>query len=360
MHGTYTAHVLPRHKTHGTARSYTAVHGSATASSVCPTWSVHGLSGDSDCCLFLSSTMHNPLQEAPSEASGVIAVLSSPPRKHHKLDVSSLRALPGSDLWAFDMRVKLGIFRFKFMVPVVRLNKDTIVKHGDANHVRLTDARTLDSIARNTSIPVPRVHNVFSAHNKAWVVMDYIDPPLLCHVWYQLTNEEQLSSMHQLKGYIDQLRALQPPEPGKVQAVDGGTCIELRLSSKPWGPFDTIADFQRSYGYDHVREKYLQFRDSFDKVKGRVYRTVFTHEDLGPHNILWKDGKIVAIIDCETAGWLPEYWEYTMCKFGGPELPTWWALYEQVMDRYRDELTVETDISSIFLPCVELWKFRVL
>ncbi|KAF5369115.1 hypothetical protein D9615_010439 [Tricholomella constricta] len=102
--------------------------------------------------------------QAPSESSGVVAVLSSPPREHHKLDLSSLRTLSGSDLWAFDMRVKLGIFRFKYKTPVIRLNRDTIVKH-DESRVRLTDARTLDYIAKNTSIPVPRVHDVFFGHN---------------------------------------------------------------------------------------------------------------------------------------------------------------------------------------------------
>ncbi|KAF5370998.1 hypothetical protein D9615_010025 [Tricholomella constricta] len=285
---------------------------------------------------------------APSKTSGVVAVLRPPPRKHRDtLDLSSLRTLSGYDLWAFDIQVKLGIFRYRYRTPVIRLNRDTIVKHGDASRVRLTDARTLDFIAKNTSIPVPHVHDVFSAHNKTWVIMDYIDAPLLCHVWHRLTKEEQLNSMHQLKGYIDQLRALQPPEPGKVQGFDGSPCLESRISTEPWGPFDTIADFQRFYGYEYVREEFPQFRDNFDKVKGRVYRTVFTHGDLGPHNILWKDGKIVSIIDWETAGWLPEYWEYTMCCFTGPELPSWWEMYEQVMDRYRDELTVEIDISCI-------------
>ncbi|KAF5371022.1 hypothetical protein D9615_010036 [Tricholomella constricta] len=287
--------------------------------------------------------------QASSESSGVVAVRRSPPRKHHKLDLSSLRTLSGYDLWAFDMRVKLGIFRYAQRNPVIRLNRDTIVKHGGGGRVRLTDARTLDFIAKNTSIPVPRVQDVFFAYNETWVVMDYIDAPLLHRVWHQLTKEEQLSSMHQLKGYIDQLRALRPPEPGKVQAVDGGPCLESRISTEPWGPFDTIADFQQLYGYEYVRENFPEFRDNFDKVKGRVYRTVFTHGDLGPHNILWKDGKIVAIIDWETAGWLPEYWEYTMCYFTGPELPSWWELYEQVMDRYRDELTVEMDISRIVI-----------
>ena len=37
----------------------------------------------------------------------------------------------------------------------------------------------------------------------------------------------------------------------------------------------------------------------------------FTHGDLGSLNILVKGDQIVGIVDWETAGWLPLYWEYT-------------------------------------------------
>ncbi|EIM87050.1 kinase-like protein [Stereum hirsutum FP-91666 SS1] len=175
----------------------------------------------------------------------------------------------------------------------------------------------MDFIARHTSIPVPRVHDAFSARGETWLVMEYIDAPLLIRVWRNLSEHERLSAMQQLKGYIDQLRSLEPPEPGKVQAVDGTGCIDSRMASEPWGPFHTISDFHTFFGHDY-------------KTSGRVYRTVFTHGDLGPHNILWKDGKIAAIIDWETAGWLPEYWEYTRSHESIPE-----------------ELRVEQDLGSV-------------
>lgn len=206
----------------------------------------------------------------------------------------------------------------------------------------------MDFIARHTSIPVPRVHDAFSARGETWLVMEYIDAPLLIRVWWNLSEHERLSSMQQLKGYIDQLRSLEPPEPGKVQAVDGTGCIDSRMASEPWGPFDTISDFHTFFGHEYVREHYPKYHKSFEKTSGRVYRTVFTHGDLGPHNILWKDGKIAAIIDWETAGWLPEYWEYTRSYSGSLNTPSWWKLYEQVMNPYPEELSVEQDLGSVF------------
>lgn len=41
-----------------------------------------------------------------------------------------------------------------------------------------------------------------------------------------------------------------------------------------------------------------------------VHPIVFTHGDLAPRNIMVNDGRIAAIVDWETAGWLPASWEY--------------------------------------------------
>ncbi|RDB22255.1 hypothetical protein Hypma_010666 [Hypsizygus marmoreus] len=282
-------------------------------------------------------------------APQVVVVRNSSRKNRPKLNLSHLRKLEGVELQIFNVRVKLGILRYQRSGTVIRLNEDTIVKRGSPNHVRLTDALTLGFIAENTSIPVPRVHDVFCARGENWLVMDYIDAPLLVYAWGHLDEQERLDCMLQLKGYIDELRALEPPQPGKVQAVDGQTCIDSRLASEPWGPFDTIDDFHRFCGNEYVYKNYPKYRDSFEKTAGRVYRTVFTHGDLGPHNIMWKDGKIVGIIDWETAGWLPEYWESMMSYFGSLNTPNWWKMFDSLMDSYPDELAVEQDVGAVLV-----------
>ena len=40
------------------------------------------------------------------------------------------------------------------------------------------------------------------------------------------------------------------------------------------------------------------------------HELVFSHGDLNLHNIIVKDGDIVALLDWECAGWCPEHWEY--------------------------------------------------
>jgi len=43
---------------------------------------------------------------------------------------------------------------------------------------------------------------------------------------------------------------------------------------------------------------------------GNEYPIVFTHGDIASRNILVRDGRIVALLDWEFAGWCPDYWEY--------------------------------------------------
>ena len=70
-------------------------------------------------------------------------------------------------------------------------------------------------IARNTTIPVPRVLDVLGVrmyipHSAG---IHRYARPLMCGTRWQ-------HAMPQLQGYLEQLPALSPPVPGKVQAVD--------------------------------------------------------------------------------------------------------------------------------------------
>jgi thiamine kinase-like enzyme len=43
---------------------------------------------------------------------------------------------------------------------------------------------------------------------------------------------------------------------------------------------------------------------------------VFAHGDIAARNILVRDGRIVALLHWEHAGWYPEYWEYVFTLRG--------------------------------------------
>ena len=49
----------------------------------------------------------------------------------------------------------------------------------------------------------------------------------------------------------------------------------------------------------------------------------FTHGDLLPGNILVNGSEITAIVDWETAGYYPEFWEYCRMHNPGSMTPAW-------------------------------------
>ena len=56
-------------------------------------------------------------------------------------------------------------------------------------------------------------------------------------------------------------------------------------------------------------EDYPDAQGPLAKTHGCTWRVVFARGNLGPHNILWKDWRIVSIIDWECAGWFLEVLE---------------------------------------------------
>ena len=216
--------------------------------------------------------------------------------------------------------------------------------------VRLQEALSMDFIARNTTIRVPRVLGVFSVRGTVHIIQERIDGPVLEDVWHRLSRAEQHSSILQVKNCLDQLRTLKPQHPECVQAVDGSGLIDSRLDSGVWGPFDNHFDFHQFLNHDVLRaqsETYPRVQEALSKVGGKQYRTVFSHGDLGPHNIIWSDGRIV-IIDLERAGWFPEYWDYTRAYAARGYMKDWWKMFKEVVDGYDDELELEVRISEYF------------
>ncbi|KAI0319108.1 hypothetical protein OF83DRAFT_1112231 [Amylostereum chailletii] len=125
---------------------------------------------------------------------------------------SSVRKINYFDLWRKKKAVKeatkrYGVFKFN-NGRVFRMGHDAVVKFGGPLTVRPTEAATMEYIAKYTTIPVPRVRDVFKEGKNTWIVMDYIDGQPLDQVWPTLTPDERIKCMQQLKGYIDQLRAL--------------------------------------------------------------------------------------------------------------------------------------------------------
>ncbi|PPQ64878.1 hypothetical protein CVT26_002596 [Gymnopilus dilepis] len=260
--------------------------------------------------------------------------------------IPPVRELQNFELLEFRFNL---FFRRKKLRGIYVLRNGLFPKTGTL--VRLQEALSMQFISRNTAIAVPRVFDVFSINGKVHILQEFIAGHVLEDVWHTLSSEQQRNCVVQLKEFLDQMRALKPPHPECVQAIDGSGLIDTRISPDVWGPFDSHADFHRFLNYDFIREhpeQYPRVQESLAKVSGKCYTTVFSHGDLGPHNIILKaDGKI-AIIDWEMSGWFPEYWEYTRAYAARGHIESWWAMFRDTVARYDDELELMTRIEEYF------------
>jgi thiamine kinase-like enzyme len=67
----------------------------------------------------------------------------------------------------------------------------------------------------------------------------------------------------------------------------------------------------------------------------RSWPLKFTHGDLSSLNILARGDKIIGIIDWETAGWYPSYWEYTTACYVNRQNYFWREEIDKFLDPSR-------------------------
>ena len=75
------------------------------------------------------------------------------------------------------------------------------------------------------------------------IVQEFVDAPLLLTVWGKLRLDDRKWCMLQLKGYLEQLHSLVPPQPGKVQSIDGEGFTDGSVGPEQWGPFESHDEF---------------------------------------------------------------------------------------------------------------------
>ncbi|KAF9773222.1 hypothetical protein IL306_008995 [Fusarium sp. DS 682] len=239
---------------------------------------------------------------------------------------------------------------YKYNGPCIPISKNLIVKRGPFVH--LTEAATMEFVAANTSIPVPRVHCAFVYKNRAYIAMQRIQGISLAAAWKDLSDAGRAHIFAQLKRMFDELRALAPPPGIGVESCIGGSLRDSRIprSWPRFGPFKTIQDFHLWLRHNlkpddqpsnMSDQDWKEIKDIAVKQDGPWPPPVFTHGDLNPSNILICGDEVVGIIDWEFAGWYPCYWEYTSAWCGNPLLQEWQEAITEFLDTYPAELEME-------------------
>lgn len=226
---------------------------------------------------------------------------------------------------------------------VLFLSKNICVKYGAL--VNLNEATTIQFVAKHTSVPVPRVYCAFATSERSYIVMERVHGEPVGQGWLNRSEESRRKILDQLKDMVGEIRRIKPPTGTGVAHVDGGPLFDLRLpgTSNHFGPFETIQDFHRHLrnGLEAHPEHKPEISELISQQDALQSDLVFTHGDLSSLNVLASGDKVVGIIDWETAGWYPSYWEYTTAWNVNPQNQFWQDEVDKFLQPMHKELEME-------------------
>jgi hypothetical protein len=115
------------------------------------------------------------------------------------------------------------------------------VKYGDS--VQLIEAKSMEFVARHTSLPVPQVYAAYtygpfedrdeewSSKYDTYIFMDFVDGQTLEKEWSSLHDEAKSRIMTELKAYFAQLRAI--PGGTYIGSLNDGPVMDSILEYWP-------------------------------------------------------------------------------------------------------------------------------
>ncbi|KAI1496975.1 kinase-like domain-containing protein [Biscogniauxia marginata] len=213
----------------------------------------------------------------------------------------------------------------------------------------LIEAHTVRFLSQHTSIPVPKVYCAFTYRGQAYTVMERIDGARAGQGWVRRSAESKEKILDQLRSIVEKIRAVSPPDGVGVSNLLGGPIYDGRLSGEPLrGPFSTVEDFHKSLRDgmeldDHYNVLPSDLQELVTFHKQTFSRPVLTHGDLSSLNVLVRGDKVVGIIDWDTSGWFPPYWEYT-CAYNVNPYNEFWR---QEVDKFLTPMQYALEMENI-------------
>lgn len=218
-----------------------------------------------------------------------------------------------------------------FSNQISQLPFGLVLKQSDGT--RIEEVLAMEA-ARRAGIPVPRVicygEHPDMPHAPVSILMTRLPGHELREVYESLTQTEKDTVLFEMKAYLSSMRKWKSPWGEHRICSSSGTSIRsVRVPFTSMGPFETEQDMNDYLLYPRGFDMYDN-DDDFPALKKRVdklfenkHNIVYTHGDLKHHNILVHEGHVSGFIDWESAGWYPEYWEFTTALRFQPE-DFWW------------------------------------
>lgn len=223
---------------------------------------------------------------------------------------------------------------------VLMLTNDLCVKYG--SRLDLVEAQNMIYIAKNTSIPVPKVYLAFKHEDCTYILMQRIHGQMLGTDWVYRPPASKLIIHVKLKALIDEMRKLSTKS-NAICSVSGGSLYDPRLptTTERFGPFMGVQEFH-DYLRNGIKAHKIEEVVTLIDLHGQQWESpIFTHGDLSSLNILARGDDVVGIIDWETAGWFPSYWEYTTACQVNPQNSFWRDEIDNFLEAMPKALAME-------------------
>lgn len=239
---------------------------------------------------------------------------------------------------------------------IVTIGTELFVKYGRATSER--EGQTLLYIEEKLpKLPVPRLYAMYYDHDDLFIVMERIRGPSLDTVWSGLSDDDKQSITRSLRETFDEMRRLSCPSPTVFGSVNGHS-IPYHLfwdpeeNPKLCGPFQSEKDFNSGLlaQYQRIQEENnlppykLEFYSAHLGDVLHKHMPVFTHADVQRKNMILVEHDEstperlrsckVAIVDWESAGWYPEYWEYFAAFVAFRWNDDWPSRFEEFLNAY--------------------------
>lgn len=242
-----------------------------------------------------------------------------------------------------------------------------VVKFGAT--VTENEGNALLFVERHVDIPAPRLHAMYRdpSSGHLHLVMEYIQGVHLESVWESLSGEAKSSIAAQLRPVFAQMRSLSPPRDFIGGVCGGGIPDPIFQTDSPDpsvnGPFKTpeevgsaLALLSRRNWENSGRRGWISSffsRHLATALKGHAVH--FTHGDLHMRNVLVERVltepmavepeeqcfyRVSGIVDWESAGWFPAYWEYASSVARFHSGTDWPETVEAVIKPYPLELSM--------------------
>lgn len=232
---------------------------------------------------------------------------------------------------------------------VVGVGEHFIVKCG--YQIDLEEGRTMMFIREQTGLPVPLVYALFRdcQTGKSYIIMERIAGTNLQEAWPSLSLVQKDVVSAKLKNYLDRMRSIPSP---KAYCSVGGKPLRDPLfwtgdeSRRLDGPFDSESELNDalvkvSFSSEQIRGKVDYLRKHLPTVLNG-HPAVFTHADLQRKNIMIRiesnSDISITLLDWETAGWYPSYWEYAHAIIGCRYFEDdWHCCVDRILDPFPSE-----------------------